>query len=131
MILGFDFGLRGIGVAVGQAVTRTASPVGVITAQQGMPDWVAMDALIKAWRPTTLVVGLPLNMDGSMSDMAFRAQKFAKRLKERYRLEVHCMDERLSTHEAIAWYRERYQKEPDKATKDSLAAVIILESFLS
>ena len=131
MVLGFDFGLKQIGVAVGQAVTRTASPVGVVRADNGMPDWAALDTLIQTWKPNQIVVGLPLNMDGTMSDMAFRAQKFAKRLSDRYHLSTHCMDERLSTHEAIAWSKERYHKVPEKSIKDTLAAVVILESFLS
>ena len=69
LILGLDFGTSKIGVAVGQHLTATASPIGKVRASQGKPNWVAMDRIIREWQPNLLVVGLPLNMDSSRGDM--------------------------------------------------------------
>ena len=124
VVLGFDFGQKKIGLAVGQLITRTASPLGIIKARDGVPDWESLDKLVKKWAPTQLVVGLPLNMDASVSDMARAAEKFARRLEGRYHLEVCMMDERLSTFDA----RQRVQSEGDI---DDIAASLILETWLA
>ncbi len=132
LYLGFDFGQKQMGIAVGQSITRTASPVGTLTAKQGQPDWSVVDQLVRQWCPAGFVVGLPLNMDGTLSDMAHRARAFAKQLEHHYPFRpAHCIDERLSTKEAQRWYQDRYQRLPDKTLLDTLAAVIILESFLN
>jgi putative Holliday junction resolvase len=131
LLMGFDFGLKHIGVAIGQTITGTASPLTTIAAQNGLPDWKTLDTLISDWQPTTLVVGLPLNMDGSMSDMAHRAQHFAKQLEERYHKPSHCVDERLTTQAAEQWFLEHHARHPSKGELDALSAVIILEGFLS
>ncbi len=96
-VLAVDFGLRHIGLAVGQTVSRTASPLGVIAAKNGKPDWSALDAAVREWRPERLLVGLPIHMDGSASEMSRRAQRFAGTLKERYGRRVDVIDERLTT----------------------------------
>lgn len=99
-VLAVDFGLRHIGLAVGQTVSRTASPLGVIAAKDGKPDWSALDAAVREWRPQRLLVGLPIHMDGRQSEMSLRAQQFAGTLKDRYGRQVDMIDERLSTIEA-------------------------------
>ena len=125
LVMGFDFGLTRIGVAVGQRITRTASPVGVVTAKGGEPVWVELDALLKEWAPGALVVGLPLNMDSTMSEMAGRAARFGEQLASRYCLPVEMMDERLSSFEAKSLA-------PDAAAPlDALAASLILETWLA
>ena len=125
LVMGFDFGLARIGVAVGQRITRTASPVGVVAAKGGEPVWAELDALLKEWVPGELVVGLPLNMDSTMSEMASRANRFGEQLASRYSLPVAMMDERLSSFEAKS-------RAPDAdAPLDALAASLILETWLA
>ena len=96
-ILCFDFGTGQIGVAVGQTVAASARGLSVLKARDGQPDWSQVMTLIEQWRPDQLLVGLPLNMDGSESEFCRRCRKFARRLAARGRLQVLMVDERLST----------------------------------
>ena len=123
-VLAFDFGLRNIGVATGQAVTYTATELGTVRAREGAPDWKAMDALVHEWLPDVLAVGLPLNMDGSLSDMAARAKRFAAKLRARYRLTVELVDERLTSFEARGLSR-------DLDEQHAIAARLIAETYLA
>jgi len=100
LVLAFDFGLKHIGVATGQTLTASATPLTTITAREGAPDWKAVRELVEEWRPAVLVVGLPLNMDGTESDMSARARKFAGRLARETGVKVELVDERLSSFEA-------------------------------
>ena len=100
IVMGFDFGQTKIGIAVGQRVTATANALAIIKARDGKPDWNALDPIIREWQPGQLVVGLPLNMDDTMSDMGEAASKFGRRLHGRYNIPVDMVDERLSTFEA-------------------------------
>lgn len=130
-LLGFDFGLKRIGVAVGQTITRTATPLLTLQAKKGIPNWNEIAALIKEWQPNALVVGIPLNMDGSNQAITTAAQQFASSLETHFGLPVRRMDERLSTKEArqrlfdVGGYREI-----QKSQIDSYAAKLILESWL-
>ncbi|MEH6500555.1 MAG: Holliday junction resolvase RuvX [Pseudoalteromonas distincta] len=130
--MAFDYGTKNIGVAVGQTLTCRAEPVAVLRARDGIPDWADIARLIAEWKPDTLVVGLPLNMDGSPSDMSTRAEKFSRRLHGRFNLPVHCIDERLSTFDAKQSLRDSgrspasYRDNP----VDSLAAALLLETWL-
>ena len=129
-IIAFDFGTRSIGVAVGQTLTGTASPLAAVKAQDGIPDWSVIDKLINEWQPDYLVVGLPLNMDGSEQELTQRARKFANRLHGRLGKKVELQDERLSTTEARARLFEKGGfKSLSKGRVDSQSAVIILESW--
>ncbi|MGB0957148.1 MAG: Holliday junction resolvase RuvX, partial [Litorivicinus sp.] len=92
LYLGFDYGLTRIGVATGQTLTRTASPLCVLKASNGTPQWEQIEALIREWQPVALVVGLPINMDGSDNPITARARKFAKRLHGRFHLVAHLVD---------------------------------------
>src|SRR3990170_6494790 len=92
-ILVFDFGLRRIGVAVGQTVTRSASPVGVVSNSSAGPDWQRIGTLIKEWGAARLVVGMPLNVDGSLSEISAEVDTFITELK-RFSLPVESTDER-------------------------------------
>lgn len=131
LLLGFDYGTKQIGVAVGQAITRQARELCVLKAQNGIPDWNQVEALIKEWQPDALVVGLPLNMDGTPSEMSTRAEKFARRLNGRFNLPVHTHDERLTTYAAkgerlAQGQRGGYRDNP----VDALAAALLLQGWL-
>jgi putative Holliday junction resolvase len=121
-VLAFDFGLRHIGVAVGQTVTGTASPLTTLAARSGTPDWDAVVALVREWAPQALVVGLPLNMDDTESEMSGRARRFANRLGSASGIAVHLVDERLTS-------RAVKDAGPDRA--HAAAAVLIAEGWLA
>jgi putative Holliday junction resolvase len=140
-LLGFDYGLKRIGVAVGQELTGTATALVTIRATEGKPDWEAITKLIKQWNPDELVVGLPLNMDGTFHDLSYKAQRFGNQLHGRYNLRAHFMDERLSSLEAerqmknsqrapIKNARQKKSRKIQKADIDKMAAKVILESWL-
>lgn len=130
--LGFDYGKRDTGVAVGSRHSRLAEPLAVLRAQGEQPDWAALDRLVREWRPEGLVVGLPLNMDGSENPMTRAARAFGTALSARYNLPVHWIDERLSSRVATDTLLEagvplkRHKKRIDK-----IAAQTILQAFLN
>ena len=128
-VLAFDFGKRKIGIACGNTLTATSSPLDVLPMQANAPDWSGIASCIEAWKPAVLVVGLPLNMDGTESAMSQQAREFARALHNRHRLPVWMMDERLSTREA----REQSVRSGRKAgtAVDALAAQRVLESWLA
>ncbi len=127
-LLGFDYGTAKIGIAVGQTVTGTATPLQTLRAVDQRPDWEAIGRLIGHWQPDALVVGLPCDMDDSETDITPRARRFARQLEGRYRLPVHMMDERLTSMEAqrLVGYRPRRIED-----LDAIAAKLILETWLS
>jgi len=133
-LLCFDYGTQKIGVAVGQTVTSTASPLPVINSRNGEPDWTVIEQLVNQWKPGALVVGMPFNMDGTESEMTIKANKFRKQLEEKFNLPSHGMDERLSTREAREISRDNAEasgkKFDEREAVDSLAAQLILESWL-
>jgi putative Holliday junction resolvase len=106
-VLSFDYGLRRIGVAVGNTLTGTAEPLATIMAKNGLPDWRAIDRVVAEWRPAALVAGIPYNMSAANGRLAARAMRFADELGGRYGLEVHRVDERLTSREAEGELRER------------------------
>ena len=129
-LLGFDFGLKRIGVAVGQTLTKTATPLVTLRAHHGEPRWEDIEKLVKEWLPDALVVGIPLNMDGTSQTLTDYAKRFAQALELHYHLPVYGMDERLSSVDA----RERlFASGGYKAVKsgivDQVAAQLILESW--
>ncbi|RJT23133.1 Holliday junction resolvase RuvX [Buttiauxella izardii] len=129
-LLAFDFGTKSIGVAVGQRITGTARPLTAIKAQDGTPDWNVIEKILKEWQPDEVVVGLPLNMDGTEQPLTARARKFANRLHGRFGVKVALQDERLSTVEARAGLFEHGGfRALNKGSIDSASAVIILESW--
>jgi putative Holliday junction resolvase len=130
-VLGFDFGTKRIGVASAQAITGTASPLPPVPARDGIPDWAKLDALLAEWTPEALIVGLPLNMDDSESELSHLARKFARRLVARYRLPVFLCDERLSSHSARGLLMDvQERRRGSLPSLDSTAAVLIAESWL-
>ena len=129
-LLAFDFGTKSIGVAIGQRITGTARPLTAIKANDGTPDWTQFEKLLNEWQPELVVVGLPLNMDGTNQPLTDRARKFANRLHGRFGVKVELQDERLSTVEARAGLFERGGfRALNKGSIDSASAVIILESY--
>jgi putative Holliday junction resolvase len=131
LLLGFDYGSKQIGVAVGQVITGQARELCILKAQNGVPDWQKVEALIKEWQPDAIVVGLPLNMDGSKSEMSERAEKFARRLNGRFNLPVHTHDERLTTYEAKGQRLQQGQNSGYRERPvDALAAALLLQGWL-
>ena len=108
-IMAFDFGTKRTGIAMGQRITQTANGIGCISARDGIPNWEQLDKLVEEWQPHAFVVGLPLNMDGSVSEMSRRANKFSNRLCARYARPSFTIDERLSTFAA----KEEAEREQD------------------
>jgi putative Holliday junction resolvase len=124
-VIGFDFGSRWIGVAVGQTLTRQATPLPAIKNN----DWKGIARLLEEWQPQQLVVGLPLSMSGADQEMTARMQRFGRQLQGRFGIETSMVDERLTTREAyqIAVEQEQHRS---KTELDSLAAALITESWL-
>lgn len=126
-ILAFDFGTHRIGVAFGQELTGTATPLPILPARDGIPDWQQIEGLIQEWQPDAFVVGLPVNMDGTEGPITPRARKFGNRLHGRFHKPIHTMDERLSSIEAKEKLASATQK--NSIGLDSMAATLILESW--
>lgn len=131
-LMAFDFGTKRIGIAVGQRLTATAEPLSPIKAQDGIPNWEELGRIIAAWEPDAFVVGLPLNMDGSPSEMSTRANKFAQRLEGRYHRRAFTHDERLSSYEAKGYVMAQGgSRDFGKHSVDGLAAQLVLESWMA
>ncbi|ALR78006.1 Holliday junction resolvase RuvX [[Enterobacter] lignolyticus] len=129
-LIAFDFGTKSIGVAVGQRITGTARPLCALKAQDGTPDWNAVEKILTEWQPDAVIVGLPLNMDGTEQPLTARARKFANKLHGRFGVKIELHDERLSTVEARAGLFEHGgYRALNKGRVDSASAVIILESY--
>ena len=132
-VLGFDFGFRRIGVAVGQTTTCTASEVETI-AHHKTPDWLAIDRLVEEWKPGLLLVGLPLGKEGEETDMSRAARRFGNALHERFDIKCAYADERLSSMAAHDQFRQGRAsgnlRRKDIDRLDAMAAQIILENWL-
>ena len=130
--LAFDYGEKYIGVAVGSSHSRQAEPLTTLRGSAKNPDWARLSRLIAEWRPDALVVGQPLNMDGSTNPMTRAARAFGQRLKDRYNLPVHMVDERLSTLAAREILNEAgVPMRRHKSQLDKVAAQTILQAFLN
>lgn len=123
-VLGFDFGLRRIGVAVGQTITSTASPLTIVKSQDGKPDWEAITEIFEHWKPVAIVVGLPMRLNGEEQALTQPARKFGQRLSGRYHTPVFFIEEQLSSIEAES------RRKNTKQHVDDHAAQIILENWL-
>ena len=130
--MAFDFGLRQIGVAVGNRETRTAQALTTLTVRAGSPRWNEIRALLDQWRPGLLLVGLPLHMDGDESRLSHQARRFGSRLRGRFAIAVYFVDERLTSYEAKSLLAEQGRRGSYKdAPADALAAQLILETWLN
>ena len=133
VVMGFDYGRRRIGIAIGQTLTGTASALETLNARDGKPDWDRVTEIIAQWQPQAVVVGIPCHLDGSLSDISREAERFARQLEGRYKLAVYREDERLSSREAesiVAKKRSAGQMKQKAADTDRLAAQIILQAWL-
>ena len=129
--MGFDFGTKSIGIATGQEITGSASPLTSLKANEGIPDWAQIEKLLKEWQPDLLIVGLPLNMDGTEQEMTQRARKFGQRLHGRVGFQVEFKDERLTTTDAKArLFEQGGYKALGKSRVDAVSAQLILESWM-
>lgn len=129
-LLAFDYGTKNIGVASGQTITRSANSLASLKAKDGIPDWTHIEKILTEWKPDLVLVGLPLNMDDTESELSARARKFANRLHGRFGVKVELLDERLTSFEAKGEVISRggsrdYKNNP----VDSIAARLILESW--
>ena len=131
-VLGFDFGTKKTGVATGQSITATAAPLAPLAMRDGIPDWLVIERLLKEWQPQALLVGLPLNMDDTESELSHLARKFACRLHGRFNLPVFMVDERLTSRAARELLAEIGDRRKGKLPSlDSTAAVLMVESWLA
>lgn len=133
-VLGFDYGARRIGAAVGNALTGSARALEVIANSTQGPDWTRVDALVREWRPQILLVGLPLTMDGEEQKNSAAARAFAAQIGERCKLSTQLVDERLSSREAAQRFAQRrasgQSRRKHAAALDSVAAEVIVEQWL-
>lgn len=129
-VLAFDFGVKRIGVAVGESLLGQSHPLTVIHGEANDVRFAAIAKLLQEWQPVQLVVGLPTHMDGTAHEMTARAKRFANQLHGRFRLPVALADERLSSLDAEARLREsgRNSKKA-KPVLDAVAAQLILQSW--
>jgi putative pre-16S rRNA nuclease len=129
-LIGFDFGKKYIGVAVGQEITGSATPLGSIKAKDGIPNWDSLNSYIKEWQPDLIVVGLPLNMDGSEQQLTRDARKFGNRVSSQCATQVVFQDERLTTADAKEQlFAQGGYRNLKKDHIDAYSAVLIIESF--
>lgn len=134
-VLGFDYGTRRIGIAVGQRVTGSASGIAVVDNPGNHPDWSAIERAVSDWRPDALVVGLPLDLDGREQPVTAAARGFARALARRFALPVLLHDERLTSIEAnrrfAAARRSGQRRARDAERLDAVAAEVLLESWFA
>lgn len=129
-VVGFDFGARRVGVAVGETSTRIASALHTIDAGANAARFREIDRIVGEWRPVALVVGQPRHPDGGEHAVGKLAEKFARRLAERYRLPVTLIDETLTSAMAETHLRETTTRRARRGEVDALAAAMILQSYL-
>lgn len=136
LILALDYGIKKMGMALGNTLTQDTRPFDILAMNNGQPDWDNLLGIIETWKITKVVVGLPLNMDGSDSMLSKRAHKFARRLAHRLmerksNVSVHLFDERLTSKEAKALAWEHGWIKTKKDAIDDLAACLLLTSYFS
>jgi putative Holliday junction resolvase len=129
-LVGFDFGTRRVGVAVGETETRIAHPLEVIDAEANDVRFAAVERIARDWQPAGFVVGRPRHADGGEHEVARLAEKFARRLAARFSLPVAFVDETLTSADAQSRLREAHAKARARQDVDALAAALILQSYL-
>ena len=128
-LLGFDYGTHKIGVAVGQALTGTATPLTTLGRVKSAPDWLSIKRLIDEWQPDALVVGVPHAQNPQQQNIAKLTRRFSRELKARYHLPVVLVDETLTSREAWSRIGGIAQRNPTRI--DAMAAKLILETWLN
>ena len=130
LIMAFDFGTQKTGMAVGSSLIESANPLPLFPMKDGIPNWDNLLKIVKQHQPNIFLVGLPLNMDDSESELSARARKFARRLRHQTNIETFMVDERLTTREArdeLSHYEA--QGRGKNLSADSLAAALFIESW--
>jgi len=127
-VIGFDYGERRIGIATGQTITSSATPLITLNTINQKPDWDAIEKIINEWKPEALIVGLPTYLDGSDSEMTTKAQRFSRQLEGRFHLPVHLINESLTSFEAEQHLTKKNQH--NKQEIDKIAAAIIVQNWL-
>lgn len=135
-VLAFDFGLKRIGVAVGNTLTATAEPLLTLEARGGAPDWDAVTRCVGEWDPGVMVVGVPCNIDDSPGPLTAGAQAFAAELSARFGVTTELVDERLSSREAQQVLKSRRQsgelgRRVRRGDVDREAACVLLRQWLA
>lgn len=129
-LMAFDFGTQKFGIAIGQTLIESSTPLPLFPVQDGIPDWEKLHQIIQQWQPDLFLVGLPLNMDDTESELSLRARKFARRLRHQTNIATYMIDERLSSREArqqLQYYQAKGQKK--RVNVDSLVASILIETW--
>ena len=130
LIMAFDFGTQKMGMAVGQSLIESASPLALFPMKDGIPNWDELLKIVQQYQPTLFLVGLPLNMDDSESDLSARSRKFARRLRHQTNIETLMVDERLTTREARDELDQYHaQGRAKKLAADSIAAALLISSW--
>ena len=129
-IMAFDFGTQKMGMAVGQSLIASTNPLALFPMKDGIPNWDELLKIVKSHQPGLFLVGLPLNMDDSESELSTRERKFARRLRHQTNIETWMVDERLTTREARDEL-DHYQAQGrgKKMSADSIAAALLIESW--
>ena len=128
--IAIDYGKSRIGLATGQNITKTANPLKTISAKSGEPNWQELDKVIKSWRPTDIIIGLPIDTNNQHTEITKAVINFAKAIKERYQCPTHYINEAYSTREARWQLSNTTKKNINHLKVDSLAACVILESWM-
>ena len=123
-IIAFDYGEKKIGVAVGQTSTNTSSPLQIIFNKENKTNWISISSLLDEWKPDLILIGKPLNMDGSDSEIMKKVDKFYKELKSIYDADIEFVDERLTTFEA-----REILKDEKQDNVDAHAAKILIDNW--
>ena len=129
MIMAFDFGTQKMGMAVGQSLIESANPLALFPMKDGIPNWDELLKIVKQYQPNLFLVGLPLNMDETESELSARARKFARRLRHQTNIETLMVDERLTTREARGAMESYQAQGRKKVSADSIAAALFIESW--
>jgi putative Holliday junction resolvase len=127
-VIGFDYGERRIGVATGQTITASATPLVTLNAVKQKPDWLSIEKIIAQWQPEALIVGLPVYLHGGDSEMTEKARRFSRQLEGRFHLPVHLINESLTSFAAEQHLTKKNQH--NKQEIDKIAAAIIVQSWL-
>ena len=132
MIMAFDFGTQKMGMAVGQSLIESSNPLALFPMRDGIPNWDNLLKIVKQYQPNLFLVGLPLNMDDTESELSARARKFARRLRHQTNITTLMVDERLTTREARDEL-DHYQAQGrgKNVAADSIAAALLIESWYS
>ena len=131
-VMGFDYGLKRIGLATGQTITGTASPLITLQSVNQQPDWESIGTQIRQWKPDALIVGIPYQADGGEGDITRAARNFSRKLEHRFNLPVYTIDESLSSYEAEEQLRHDIKiSKHNKHEIDKMAAAIIVQSWLN